>query len=149
MVICFTHAVRPSVRPLSKTRTLYNAKAKTKPLFKAEVGAWWITEFLDLFSILFQKIWSFGIIAKPFFDTLAKFGSPTLVSSAGWADIIEHMLKSNGFLTSNVRVFANFLKYDNDGFVTGYKGEFVHPLNKHRANEREDMAPYFKEASQR
>ena len=83
------------------------------------------------------------------FDILSRFGVPVLISSAGWADMIEHYMTSKGLLTQNVKVIGNFFSYDDNGVLAGIKGgQVIMPHNK-QGNEKEAFEMHFQENSQR
>lgn len=56
-------------------------------------------------------------------------GVPVLVFSAGIGDVVKACLEHQGFLTPNVHVVSNFLKFQ-DGKVAGCQGDIIHIFNK-------------------
>lgn len=66
---------------------------------------------------------------RELFKDLEVADIPILVFSAGIGDVVEAMLKSQNAMTSNVKVIANFLKFDNSK-ISGFQGSGVHTFNK-------------------
>lgn len=65
------------------------------------------------------------------FDDLNKANIPVLVFSAGLGDSVLTILKHCNILHSNVKVFSNFLYYNEDGVIQGFKNyPLIHVLNK-------------------
>lgn len=54
---------------------------------------------------------------------------PVLVFSAGIGDVVKSCLEHQDFLTRNVHVVSNFLKF-HDGIVAGCQGDIIHIFNK-------------------
>ncbi|CAH1159801.1 unnamed protein product [Phaedon cochleariae] len=67
---------------------------------------------------------------KEFFDELYKAEIPVLVFSAGLGDTVVAVLKHCDVHLSNVEVVSNFLKYDNEGTIVGFKNSIIHTYNK-------------------
>nr|CAH7730319.1 unnamed protein product [Callosobruchus chinensis] len=55
---------------------------------------------------------------------------PTLVFSAGLGDCVLAVLKNFNIMLPNVEIISNFLKYDEDGTILGFKDKLIHVFNK-------------------
>ncbi|KAJ8919361.1 hypothetical protein NQ315_016453 [Exocentrus adspersus] len=67
---------------------------------------------------------------KEFFNSLKDADIPVLVFSAGLGDTVVAVLKHSGVFLPNVEVVSNFLKYNNEGAVVGFKDRRIHCYNK-------------------
>ncbi|RZC41721.1 7-methylguanosine phosphate-specific 5'-nucleotidase, partial [Asbolus verrucosus] len=67
---------------------------------------------------------------KELFQTLLNHNVPILVFSAGLGDTVVSVLKHYDVYLPNVKVISNFLKYDDNGAIAGFKGSVIHVLNK-------------------
>ncbi|XP_066520682.1 7-methylguanosine phosphate-specific 5'-nucleotidase-like isoform X1 [Hoplias malabaricus] len=65
-----------------------------------------------------------------FFDTLKDLSIPLLIFSAGVGDILEEVIRHNEVFHPNVRVFSNYMEYDENGVLCGFKGQLIHTFNK-------------------
>ncbi|KAG5898309.1 hypothetical protein JTB14_022998 [Gonioctena quinquepunctata] len=65
-----------------------------------------------------------------FFRSLHRANVPLLVFSAGLGDTVVALLKHWGVLLPNVEVASNFLKYDKEGTILGFRDALIHVLNK-------------------
>ncbi|KAJ8964053.1 hypothetical protein NQ314_005194 [Rhamnusium bicolor] len=68
--------------------------------------------------------------SKELFDELCAAKVPVLVFSAGLGDTVMSVLKHCDVLLPNVEVVSNFLKYDSDGCIMGFKDRLIHVYNK-------------------
>jgi cytosolic 5'-nucleotidase 3 len=68
--------------------------------------------------------------ARELLADLAHADVPTLIFSAGIADVITEFLRQQGCLTPNVHVVSNRLRFDADGVLVGFDGPLIHTLNK-------------------
>ncbi|GJQ84706.1 hypothetical protein Trydic_g21113 [Trypoxylus dichotomus] len=68
-----------------------------------------------------------------FFRNAAKQMVPILVFSAGLGQTVVSVLKYHGILDDNVKVVANFLKYDEDGVIQGFRDSII--INVFNKNE--------------
>nr|XP_033786487.1 cytosolic 5'-nucleotidase 3A isoform X2 [Geotrypetes seraphini] len=68
---------------------------------------------------------------KIFFDRLNEHNIPVFIFSAGLGDILEEVIRQNGVYHSNVKVVSNFMEFDENGLLKGFKGELIHVYNKH------------------
>ena len=91
---------------------------------------------------------------KEFFARLSEAGVPSLVFSAGLADVIEEYLVAEGIMQpqddggyNGVHIVGNYCRFDDDGRVLGHEEPLIHSCNK---NERVlNGAPYLGEIRQR
>ncbi|XP_063923894.1 7-methylguanosine phosphate-specific 5'-nucleotidase [Zophobas morio] len=67
---------------------------------------------------------------KELFQTLSEHDVPVLIFSAGLGNTVVSVLKHYDVYLPNVKVISNFLKYDDSGIITGFKGPLIHVLNK-------------------
>lgn len=60
---------------------------------------------------------------------------PVLVFSAGLGDTICAVLKNEEVLLPHIKVVSNYINYDNDGFVNGFRPEYplIHTFNKNES----------------
>lgn len=65
-----------------------------------------------------------------FFEDLSMEKVPVLVFSAGCGDVVSAVLKYSGVYLPNVKVISNFLKYDDNGVITGFQDKIIHVFNK-------------------
>ncbi|EMP31553.1 Cytosolic 5'-nucleotidase III [Chelonia mydas] len=66
-----------------------------------------------------------------FFDKLSEHNIPVFIFSAGIGDILEEVIHQAGVYHSNVKVVSNFMDFDENGVLKGFKGELIHVYNKH------------------
>ncbi|XP_064409216.1 cytosolic 5'-nucleotidase 3 isoform X2 [Latimeria chalumnae] len=66
-----------------------------------------------------------------FFDKLREQDVPVFIFSAGIGDILEEVLRQAGIENSNIKVVSNFMDFDENGVLKGFKGELIHVYNKH------------------
>ncbi|KAF4084580.1 hypothetical protein AMELA_G00107650 [Ameiurus melas] len=67
---------------------------------------------------------------KSFFDALRWNSFPLLIFSAGVGDIVEEVITEHGVFHPNVRVFSNYMDFDQHGVVRAFKGDVIHTFNK-------------------
>ncbi|KAL7869900.1 hypothetical protein AOLI_G00138880 [Acnodon oligacanthus] len=65
-----------------------------------------------------------------FFGSLKDHSIPLLIFSAGVGDILEEVIKHNGVFHPNVRVFSNYMQFDENGVLHSFKGPLIHTFNK-------------------
>ncbi|XP_075894746.1 cytosolic 5'-nucleotidase 3-like [Nelusetta ayraudi] len=65
-----------------------------------------------------------------FFNHLHEHSIPLLIFSAGIGDILEEIILQAGVFHSNVKVFSNYMDFDETGLLTAFKGELIHIYNK-------------------
>ncbi|XP_064177920.1 7-methylguanosine phosphate-specific 5'-nucleotidase-like isoform X4 [Anguilla rostrata] len=67
---------------------------------------------------------------KEFFDQLQEHNVPLLIFSAGVGDVLEEVIRQNDIFHSNVRVFSNYMDFDENGILRAFKGQLIHTYNK-------------------
>ncbi|KAM9780203.1 cytosolic 5'-nucleotidase 3-like [Neosynchiropus ocellatus] len=67
---------------------------------------------------------------KLFFDHLCWHSIPLLIFSAGIGDILEEVIRQAGVFHPNVKVFSNYMDFDDSGVLKAFKGELIHIYNK-------------------
>ncbi|KAH0509796.1 Cytosolic 5'-nucleotidase 3A [Microtus ochrogaster] len=66
-----------------------------------------------------------------FFGKLHQHGIPVFLFLAGIGDVLEEVIRQAGVYHSNVNVVSNFMDFDENGVLKGFKGELIHVFNKH------------------
>ncbi|XP_051792433.1 7-methylguanosine phosphate-specific 5'-nucleotidase-like isoform X1 [Erpetoichthys calabaricus] len=66
-----------------------------------------------------------------FFRQLHKNGIPLFIFSAGIGDILEEVIRQAGVFYSNITVVSNYMDFDGNGLLQGFKGDLIHTYNKH------------------
>uniref|UniRef100_A0AAY4B8W4 5'-nucleotidase n=1 Tax=Denticeps clupeoides TaxID=299321 RepID=A0AAY4B8W4_9TELE len=66
-----------------------------------------------------------------FFNHLQEHDVPLLIFSAGIGDILEEVIRQAGVFHPNVKVFSNYMEFNDTGVLQGFKGELIHVYNKH------------------
>ncbi|XP_008049387.1 cytosolic 5'-nucleotidase 3A isoform X3 [Carlito syrichta] len=66
-----------------------------------------------------------------FFDKLQEYNIPLFIFSAGIGDVLEEIISQAGVYYPNVKVVSNFMDFDENGVLKGFKGELIHVFNKH------------------
>ncbi|XP_007956437.1 cytosolic 5'-nucleotidase 3A [Orycteropus afer afer] len=66
-----------------------------------------------------------------FFDKLHQHSIPVFIFSAGIGDVLEEVIRQAGVYHPNVKVVSNFMDFDENGLLKGFKGELIHVFNKH------------------
>ncbi|XP_035661198.1 cytosolic 5'-nucleotidase 3-like isoform X2 [Branchiostoma floridae] len=64
------------------------------------------------------------------FHTLHEHSVPMLIFSAGIGDILEEIIKQHSQMYANMRVVSNYMDFNHDGMLVGFKGDLVHTYNK-------------------
>lgn len=67
-------------------------------------------------------------------DSLNSHNVPVLVFSAGIADFLIEVLRQQNLLLPNMKVVANFMRFDEKNKLIGFKGNLIHPFNKNRSS---------------
>lgn len=78
-----------------------------------------------------------------FFDRLHQHNVPMFIFSAGLGDVLEEIIRQAGVYLPNVKVVSNFMDFDENGILKGFKGELIHVYNKHDGALRN--TEYFKQ----
>ncbi|KAG7265288.1 hypothetical protein CRUP_005266 [Coryphaenoides rupestris] len=73
----------------------------------------------------------------------AALSVPVFIFSAGLGDVLEEIIKQAGVYLPNVKVVSNFMDFDDNGILKGFKGELIHVYNKHDGALRN--TEYFKQ----
>ncbi|XP_027795478.1 cytosolic 5'-nucleotidase 3A isoform X2 [Marmota flaviventris] len=68
---------------------------------------------------------------EDFFDKLQQYSIPVFIFSAGIGDVLEEVLLQAGVYHPNIKVVSNFMDFDENGILKGFKGELIHVFNKH------------------
>lgn len=55
---------------------------------------------------------------------------PCLIFSAGLGDVIEEVVRQQAHLSENIHIVSNYMDFDNQGIICGFKGELIHVFNK-------------------
>jgi len=99
-------------------------EAHEKLLIKSGMHQKVIDDILDRYPKIFRE----GTIQ--FLDYLNSHNLPLLIFSAGIGDLIEGYLKKENRLTSNIHILSNTFDFNSEGYVTGFKNEIIHIMNK-------------------
>ncbi|XP_019949885.1 cytosolic 5'-nucleotidase 3-like isoform X1 [Paralichthys olivaceus] len=65
-----------------------------------------------------------------FFDHLHEHSIPLLIFSAGIGDVLEEVIRQAGVFHPNVKVFSNYMDFDECGVLKAFKGVLIHIYNK-------------------
>ncbi|XP_071263082.1 cytosolic 5'-nucleotidase 3-like [Salvelinus alpinus] len=65
-----------------------------------------------------------------FFDHLQEHSIPLLIFSAGLGDVLEEVIRQAGVFHPNVKVFSNYMDFDETGVLKAFKEELIHIYNK-------------------
>ncbi|XP_077125402.1 cytosolic 5'-nucleotidase 3A isoform X1 [Ranitomeya variabilis] len=85
---------------------------------------------------------------ETFFDKLNEHTVPVFIFSAGLGDVLEEAIRQSGVYYPNVKVISNFMDFDENGVIKGFKGELIHVYNKHGdALRRTEYFSHLKENS--
>ncbi|KAF3816926.1 hypothetical protein GH733_014274 [Mirounga leonina] len=67
---------------------------------------------------------------KTFFNTLYQNNIPLFIFSAGIGDILEEIIRQMKVFHPNIHIVSNYMDFDEDGFLQGFKGQLIHTYNK-------------------
>ncbi|XP_030649555.1 cytosolic 5'-nucleotidase 3-like [Chanos chanos] len=67
---------------------------------------------------------------RQFFDHLRDQDVPLLIFSAGIGDVLEEVIRQAGVFHPNIKVFSNYMDFDESGVLRAFKGELIHIYNK-------------------
>ncbi|KAG8446682.1 hypothetical protein GDO86_014221 [Hymenochirus boettgeri] len=84
---------------------------------------------------------------EQFFNSLHRNEVPLFIFSAGIGDILEEIISQAGLFFPNVKVVSNYMDFDDNGVLIGFKGEMIHTFNKDNSVLRD--TEYFKQISER
>ncbi|XP_032806955.1 cytosolic 5'-nucleotidase 3-like isoform X1 [Petromyzon marinus] len=65
-----------------------------------------------------------------FFEALHQLDVSVFIFSAGVGDILEHVLNNAGAMRPNVHIVSNYMDFNEEGVLQGFKGELIHTYNK-------------------
>ncbi|XP_064598377.1 cytosolic 5'-nucleotidase 3-like [Liolophura sinensis] len=68
-----------------------------------------------------------------FFEQLHKQEVPLLIFSAGLGDLIEEIIRQQAHLYSNMKIVSNYMEFDEEGVLIGWKGDLIHTFNKNES----------------
>ncbi|CAN2389684.1 Cytosolic 5'-nucleotidase 3A [Pristimantis euphronides] len=68
---------------------------------------------------------------ETFFDKMNEHAIPVFIFSAGLGDVLEETIRQSGVYYPNIKVVSNFMDFDDNGVIKGFKGELIHVYNKH------------------
>ncbi|XP_007535544.1 7-methylguanosine phosphate-specific 5'-nucleotidase [Erinaceus europaeus] len=67
---------------------------------------------------------------KAFFNTLYQNNIPLFIFSAGVGDVLEEIIRQMKVFHSNIHIVSNYMDFDEDGILQGFKGQLIHTYNK-------------------
>ncbi|XP_032020603.1 7-methylguanosine phosphate-specific 5'-nucleotidase-like [Hylobates moloch] len=67
---------------------------------------------------------------KAFFNTLYHNNIPLFIFSAGIGDILEEIIRQMKVFHPNIHIVSNYMDFNEDGFLQGFKGQLIHTYNK-------------------
>nr|XP_005584257.2 7-methylguanosine phosphate-specific 5'-nucleotidase isoform X2 [Macaca fascicularis] len=67
---------------------------------------------------------------KTFFNTLYHNNIPLFIFSAGIGDILEEIIRQMKVFHPNIHIVSNYMDFNEDGFLQGFKGQLIHTYNK-------------------
>ncbi|XP_008569294.1 PREDICTED: 7-methylguanosine phosphate-specific 5'-nucleotidase isoform X2 [Galeopterus variegatus] len=67
---------------------------------------------------------------KTFFSTLYRNNIPLFIFSAGIGDILEEIIRQMKVFYPNIHIVSNYMDFNEDGFLQGFKGQLIHTYNK-------------------
>jgi 5'-nucleotidase len=105
---------------------------------------WWTTAhqiFIDCGltkSTLKEAVRTTRILFRPllkeFIDLVSKRQIPLLIFSAGLGDVIYELLNlEEGYWTSDMAIVSNYMIFNDEGLLVGFKDPLIHVLNKNEA----------------
>ncbi|GFQ85733.1 7-methylguanosine phosphate-specific 5'-nucleotidase [Trichonephila clavata] len=68
------------------------------------------------------------------FESLYKHNVPLLIFSAGIGDVLKEVLCRDNLLYPNVKIIANFMQFDEENKLTGFKNDLIHTFNKNQSS---------------
>lgn len=67
---------------------------------------------------------------KVFFNTLYQNNIPLFIFSAGIGDVLEEIIRQVKMFHPNIHIVSNYMDFDENGFLQGFKGQLIHTYNK-------------------
>ena len=80
---------------------------------------------------------------------LSKWQIPVLVFSGGIGNVLEYVLENSNCRYPNMTVVSNFLDFNSQGLVTGFKGPLIHVFNKTSKTLRQCRPEYLEKLRDR
>lgn len=68
------------------------------------------------------------------FESLYKHDVPLLIFSAGIGDVLKQVLHRNNLLYPNVKIIANFMQFNEEKKLIGFKNDLIHTFNKNQSS---------------
>ncbi|KAA8585362.1 hypothetical protein FQN60_004056 [Etheostoma spectabile] len=87
---------------------------------------WWTKAH----ELLVQQNIRKDLLAMVVQESDAMLSIPLLIFSAGIGDILEEVIRQAGVFHPNVKVFSNYMDFDESGVLRAFKGELIHIYNK-------------------
>ncbi|GFS92203.1 7-methylguanosine phosphate-specific 5'-nucleotidase [Nephila pilipes] len=147
----FEHSSRISEEYKNQTAFLYNHyhPIEVDPhLTKAEKEPYmieWYTKCIDLMpssgitkDCVPDMVADLNVILRDnsdvLLESLYKNNVPLLIFSAGIGDVLKVVLQRCNLLYPNVKIIANFLQFDSENKLIGFKNDLIHTFNKNRSS---------------
>lgn len=70
---------------------------------------------------------------EEFFKDLNDMDIPLLIFSAGLGDVLNEIIRQRSNFYPNMKVVANFMKFDEKGVMCGFQGNLIHTFNKNES----------------
>ncbi|XP_018412096.1 PREDICTED: 7-methylguanosine phosphate-specific 5'-nucleotidase [Nanorana parkeri] len=84
---------------------------------------------------------------EKFFDALYHNEIPLFIFSAGIGDVLEEIIRQAGVYHPNIKVVSNYMDFNDEGILTGFKGKLIHTYNKNNSVLKD--TEYFQQISHR
>lgn len=127
--------LRDKYYPIEMSATV-GLKEKTEAMIN-----WWTTAHSLLVACEITKATVAKIVEKSeirlrdgvnqTLEVLHENDVPLLIFSAGVGDILKEAIKQRAHMYSNIHVISNFMDFDEEEKLVGFKGELIHTFNKH------------------
>ncbi|KAF8786778.1 7-methylguanosine phosphate-specific 5'-nucleotidase-like isoform X2 [Argiope bruennichi] len=79
------------------------------------------------------------------FESLHKHDVPLLIFSAGVGDVLKEVLEQRDLMYPNIKIIANFMRFDEKNKLMGFKGDLIHTFNKNLSSiENKDYFNHLK-----
>lgn len=66
-------------------------------------------------------------------EILYQHNVPLLIFSAGVGDVLREALEQKSHFHPNMEIVSNFMDFDEQGYLTGFKGRLIHTFNKNES----------------
>lgn len=70
---------------------------------------------------------------EEFFKDLNDKNVPLLIFSAGLGDVLNEIIAQRSSFYPNMKVVANFMRFDDKGVMCGFQGNLIHTFNKNES----------------